>query len=41
MDLDNIWVELCLDRDSAKDRYRAFLRQFVLDSAKTVPVLGP
>jgi hypothetical protein len=41
VDPDSIWLDLCLNRDLAKDRSRAFLRRFVKDSVKRVPTLGP
>ena len=41
MDPDSIWLDLCLNRDLAKGRSRAFLRRFVKDSVKRVPTLRP
>ena len=41
MDPDSIWLDLCLNRDLAKDRSRAFLRRFVKDSVTRVPTLRP
>ncbi|KAI9658227.1 MAG: hypothetical protein M1821_002359 [Bathelium mastoideum] len=40
-DPESIWIDLCMDLDCAKDRCRAFLRRFVVDSVHTVPALGP
>jgi hypothetical protein len=40
LDPDSIWLDLCRNRDLAKDRCRAFLRRYVKDSVKWVPTLG-
>jgi hypothetical protein len=41
LDPDAVWLDLCQNRDLAKDRCRAFLRRFVTDSVQRVPTLGP
>jgi hypothetical protein len=41
VDPDSIWLDLCLNRDRTKDRSRAFLRRFVKDLVKRVPILRP
>ena len=41
VDPNSIWLDLCLNRNLAKNGSGAFLRRFVKDSAKQVPTLGP
>jgi len=41
IDLDSIWLDLCLNSDLATSRYQAFLKAYVEDSVQEVPTLRP